>query len=245
MPNISKDITLVISALNEQELIRSTVQETLKSCNAGLNNFEIILINDGSVDKTGPIMDDIAAQYSNISVIHNPTPKGLGCALQTGVNHAKYPHVMLLCGDGGLPGESLPPIFNKIGQADLVIPYMGNLKRIKSPARFYLSRCYTHLLNILFRQKLHYYNGLPVYKTEQLRNLKVISKGFAFQAEIITKLLKSGCSYVQVETKGAEKSNRSVAVNIKGFYEVAKILLNLIWEVFIFSPSRPTTVKCD
>jgi dolichol-phosphate mannosyltransferase len=245
MPTPNKDISLVIAALNEEVLILSTVQEIISNCRDKLTNFELILINDGSTDRTGAIMNEIAQQYPNVQVIHNKIPRNLGCALQSGMQCAKYEYIMLLCGDGGLPGESLPIIFSKIGEADLVIPYMANLKRIKSPARFYLSRCYTNLLNIIFGQKLNYYNGLPVYKTAELRKLKIISKGFAFQAEIITKLLKSGCSYVQVETLGAEKSNRSVAVSFKGFYEIAKILITLIWEVIVFNPSQNKTVPSD
>ncbi len=238
MSDNAKEVSLVIAALNEQDLILSTVHATLDSCKSGLTEYELILINDGSSDRTGDIMDQIARDFVNVRVVHKPVRRGLGCALQTGVEMAKHEHIMLLCGDGGLPGESLPPIFKQIGNADLVIPYMGNLKKIKTTSRFYLSRAYTHLLNILFGQKLKYYNGLPVYKTAQLKRINVISRGFAFQAEIITKLLKSGCNYVEVETKGAEYSNRSTAVSIKGFYEVGKILINLVWEVMVFKPDR-------
>lgn len=241
---MQRDLSIIISALNEQDLIASTVAETLDSCKACLTNYELILINDGSSDGTGRIMEDLAVQYPNVTVIHHEQKKGLGVALQSGLKVSQHEHIMLLCGDGGLPGKSLPPIFNKIGQADLIVPYMSNMKCIKTPFRLFLSKTYTLILNILFWQSLKYYNGLPVYKTKHLKQLKVVSKGFAFQAEIVTKLLKSGCTYIEVETDGAEKTNRSTAVTIKGFYEIAKILLLLVWEIILFSPTKQV-VKHD
>lgn len=242
---MKRNVSIIIAALNEQELIKSTVLDIQKSCCNCLDQYELILVNDGSIDNTGAIMEDLGKQLQFVKVLHHPQKSGLGIALQSGLKIAQFEHTMLLCGDGGLPGESLPPIFNKIGEVDLIIPYMGNLKKIKTPFRYLLSRTYTTILNILFWQKLKYYNGLPVYKTQQLKDINVVSKGFAFQAEIVTKLLKSGCSYVEVETDGAEKTNRSSAVNIAGFYEIAKILLVLVWEVFIFKPVKPSVVKTN
>jgi len=242
---MKRNVSIIIAALNEQELIESTVLDIQKSCCDYLDHYELILVNDGSADNTGIIMEELCKRLQFIKVIHHPHKSGLGIALQSGLKIAQFEHTMLLCGDGGLPGESLPPIFNKIGEADLVIPHMGNMKKIKTPFRYLLSRTYTMILNILFWQNLKYYNGLPVYKTEQLKAINVVSRGFAFQAEIVTKLLKSGCTYVEVETNGAEKTNRSTAVNFAGFYEIAKILLVLVWEVFVFKPVKPTVVKSD
>lgn len=229
---INKNLSLIIAALNEEKLISSTVKAAVTSCLNCLDNFELILVNDGSTDRTGEIMEQICKDLNNVTVIHHSINQGLGAALQHGVKIAKYEYVMLLCGDGGLPGESLPPILSAIGQADLIIPYMSNFKKIKTPFRFYLSKIYTKLFNLIFGQKLNYYNGLPVYKTEMLRNMKIISKGFAVQAEVIIKLLKSGCSYIQIETLGAEGSDRVAVVTMKGCYEVAKILIYLILDVF-------------
>ncbi len=242
---MKRDVSIIIAALNEQDLIESTVFDIQKSCCDCLDNYELILVNDGSTDDTGMLMDGLCKRLPFIKVVHHSQKSGLGIALQSGLKIAQFEHTMLLCGDGGLPGESLPPIFNKIGTADLVIPYMGNMKRIKTPFRYMLSRTYTTILNLLFWQSLKYYNGLPVYKTQHLKSITVVSKGFAFQAEIVTKLLKSGCSYVEVETNGAEKTNRSTAVNIAGFYEIAKILLVLVWEVFVFKPVTTPVVKPD
>jgi hypothetical protein len=143
---------------------------------------------------------------------------------------------MLLCGDGGLPAKSLPAIFNAIGSADIVIPHMTNLRQIKTPLRYFLSRTYTWLLNTLFGFRLNYYNGLPVHRTDLLRHIRIASSGFGFQGEVLVKLLKSGCSYVQVGVLGAEETRRSFALRPGNLLSVAGTLLHLVSEIARFRP---------
>ncbi|HEY0337970.1 MAG TPA: hypothetical protein VGC70_11580, partial [Burkholderiales bacterium] len=168
---------------------------------------------------------------------------GLGACYQRGLQEARCNYVMLLCGDGGLPARSLPAIFEKIGTADIVIPYMTNLRRIKSPLRFVLSRTYSKLLNTLFGFKLHYYNGLPVHRTDLLRSIRITSSGFGFQGEILVKLLKSGCSYVQVGVLGAEETRKSFALRPRNLVSVARTLLHLIAEIVRFRPVPKEVVE--
>jgi glycosyltransferase involved in cell wall biosynthesis len=199
-----------------------------------LETFEIILIDDGSRDQTGQIMDRLASELPHMRVIHNPTNLGLGAAYQRGVREAKLDHVMMLCGDGGLPAASLPPIIEKIGTADIVVPYMTNLAEIKTPMRYLISRTYTNLLNLLSGHRLHYYNGLPVHRRALLEQITITSSGFGFQGEILVKLLKSGCSYVQVGVLGAETTNKTSIFRVRNVFSVTATLLKLLFELIRF-----------
>ncbi len=239
LPNLS----IIVAALNEELLLASTVYAIEKSCRDYLNNYEIILVNDGSTDRTGEIMEDLARKLQNVSVIHHERRSGIGNVLRTGLKVVRYEYTMLLCGDGGVPGESLPPIFEQIGKADIIIPYMSNMRTIKDPFRYFLSRGYTIILNMLFFKNLRYYNGLPVYRTEHLRSLHIVSVSFAFQAEIILKLLKSGCTYVQVATLGAHGAKKRRSFDLQSLYEVAKIVLILIREIWFFNSVKQSLVQ--
>lgn len=230
-------ISLVVPALNEDRVIEHTVHEIIEQVSGRFSEYELILINDGSSDQTGQLMDRIADMHHSIRVMHNDTNIGLGACYQRGVDAARFEYVMMLCGDGGLPSESLPAIFDTIGTADIVVPYMLNLRDIKTNFRYTLSRTYTKLLNFLFRQKLKYYNGLPVHRLDLLRQIKIVSSGFGFQGEILVKLLKARCTYVEVGVLGAEKTNRSTAVSLRNFVNVARTLTHLIVELlFFFDP---------
>jgi dolichol-phosphate mannosyltransferase len=241
-PLLKPTITLVIPALNEEVLITPTVEQILECVEGRFSEYELLLVDDGSTDQTGVLMDRLAKAYPRIRVFHNARNLGLGYSYRLGVSHARYEYVMLLCGDGGLPAASLPAIFDQIGQADIVIPYMRNLVQIKTRGRFLLSRSYTMLLNTLFGLKLRYYNGLAVHRVDLVRAVDVRSDGFGFQGEILVKLLKGGCSFVQVAVDGAEKTNRSSALRFSNILSVTATLLLLIWEIARFDDSRVRAV---
>jgi dolichol-phosphate mannosyltransferase len=226
--------SFVIPALNEEKVVEGVVRAVWRTVSYRLATFEIILIDDGSSDQTGQIMDRLASELAHVRVIHNATNLGLGAAYQRGVREAKLDHVMMLCGDGGLPAASLPPIIEKIGTADIVVPYMTNLAEIKTPMRYLISRTYTNLLNLLSGHRLHYYNGLPVHRRALLDQITITSSGFGFQGEILVKLLKSGCSYVQVGVLGAEATNKTSIFRVRNLFSVTATLLKLVLELVRF-----------
>jgi dolichol-phosphate mannosyltransferase len=201
-------------------------------------------MDDGSTDATGDIMDKLAVELPNVRSIRNPENIGLGSSYQRGLADARKNYLMMLCGDGGMPAASLPPIFAAVGSADIVAPYVTNLREIKSPARYFTSRTYTNLLNLLFGQKIKYYNGLPVHRVDLLRQLRINSTGFAFQGEILTKLLRSGCSMTEVGVAGAEMTKNSTAVRFKSLINIAKVLVLLVWEVRRFDGKQIKRQGC-
>ena len=183
-------------------------------------------------------MDQLAKENSEVRVIHNPKNLGFGNSYQRGLQEARFDYVMLLCGDGGLPAASLPAIFEKIGTADIVVPWMVNLSEIKSAGRYLLSRSYTTLVNLCFGLRLNYYNGLPVYRRELLQKIAVTSGGFGFQAEILVKLIRSGASYVEVGVNGAEETRQSDALRIRNWLSVGRTVYHLFREVSRFNRLR-------
>jgi glycosyltransferase involved in cell wall biosynthesis len=170
----------------------------------------------------------LARELRNVRVLHNTPNIGLGASYQRGVGESRYDYVMMLCGDGGLPAASLPPIIGRIGTADIVVPYMINLRQIKTPLRYLISRSYTHVLNLLSGQRLNYYNGLSVHRRALLAQTKMASSGFGFQGEILVQLLRAGCSFVQVGVLGSETTNKTSAFRAKNLASVVRTLLRLV-----------------
>src|SRR4051812_29961640 len=146
---IRHSTSFVIPALNEENVVEEVVRAVWGTVSCQLVTFEIILIDDGSTDQTGQIMDRLASELRCVRVIHNATNLGLGAAYQRGVREARLELVMFLWGGGGLPAASLRAIIERIGTADIVVPYMTNLGEIKTPIRYLISRTYTNLLNLL------------------------------------------------------------------------------------------------
>lgn len=226
-----ESLSVIVPALNEEGPIKSVAESILVQVDAFFSDYEIILIDDGSTDRTGQIMDELADSHPRIRVLHNRPNCGLGACFQRGVAEARCSHVMMLCGDGGLPATSLPAIFGKVGMADIVAPYMLNLSEIKTPLRYAVSRVYTTLLNTIFGLQLRYFNGLPVHRLDLLRDIEITSSGFAVQGEVLVKLIQAGHSYVEVGVEGAAGKARSSAFRPSNVLSVAGTLGRMLWSV--------------
>jgi dolichol-phosphate mannosyltransferase len=224
-------MSFVVTALNEAANIRATVDQILETTRKWGAPFEILLINDGSTDDTGPIMEELAAQNKNIKVFHNEHNLGLGGAYKRGAAAAQGTYIMLVPGDNAWPSESLDQIIAAVGQADIVIPYQVN-----SQARPLMRRVgswgFTVCINTLFKLPIKYYNGLVVHRTELLREISINTNGFAYQAEALLKLLKRGHSYVEVGTMVTERQGgRSKALRPKNLLSVLQTICYLYQEI--------------
>src|SRR5882757_3881130 len=84
-------ISVLIPALNEEENIRASVLTVIKAAEAANNiPLEIILVDDGSTDRTGEICDQLAAEYPFVQAVHHATNMGQGSAIMDGLRLAKY-----------------------------------------------------------------------------------------------------------------------------------------------------------
>src|SRR4051812_46432882 len=108
MASRGKTISLIVPALNEEGVVGKVVESILKQTSEHFSDYEVILVDDGSTDRTGSIMDRFAERNPRVRVLHNERNIGLGASFRRGLRSARLQYVMLLCGDGGLPAHSLP-----------------------------------------------------------------------------------------------------------------------------------------
>ena len=78
-------VSFVVPALNEEKVVEHVVREIHSHVNNLIQTNEIILIDDGSTDRTGEIMEALARELPNVRVLHNRPNIGLGASYQRGV----------------------------------------------------------------------------------------------------------------------------------------------------------------
>ena len=246
---IGHSISILVAAYNEEVVVEQVVRETHAVVDRMLERYEIILIDDGSTDRTAAIMDALASELAHTRAVHNRTNIGFGASYMRGVEEAQYEYVMLVCVDNGIPARNFPAIISKIGTADIVIPYMRNLKEVKTPLRYFISRTYTAFLNLLSGFHLRYYNGLPVHRTALVRAMPARSTGFGFQGEILVKLLKVGHSFVEVAVDAASKEQQRSGFlrprNIANVIRTCMVLLKEVRAIDRSDRSRPTRSESE
>ena len=95
-------LSLVIPAYNEERAISEIINSAGKVLSSQMDNYEIIVVDDGSTDATF-----LAALSAGATVIKHPTNLGYGNSLKTGINNAKYDYVAICDADGTYKLEEL------------------------------------------------------------------------------------------------------------------------------------------
>ncbi len=161
------------------------------------SDWEILIFNDGSTDRTGAIAERLSHENPRIWVFHHETPRNVGTCYAEAIEYATKSYLILTPGDNENDPRGLDRIFKLAGEADLIVPFTQN-PEVRPALRQGLSGIFTFILNVASRRKLKYYNGTVLHKVALLRQCKLRTKGFGYQADLVLQLLKKGYSYLEV-----------------------------------------------
>jgi len=120
-PPLSHSISLIISAYNEDPIIEDCVLTCINSLSRFFDDYELILINDASTDRTGQLMDELAKKHQNIITIHNKTNLNMGASIQNGMLTAKKDYVTFNAADLPLNPDMYKEIIEKSPDADMIV----------------------------------------------------------------------------------------------------------------------------
>lgn len=234
-----RSVSIFVAAYNEAENLGLTVETLEQALDGAVDEYQIIVVNDGSTDGTGQVADALAASDSNVLALHNPGNKGLGYGWRRAIEAATKTYFVFVPGDNTWPYPSLRDLFASMGRADVITSYPTN-SEIRAPARRVLSSAYTAGLNLLFNLKLHYYHGLTIYPTEYMRSNVITTTGFASMAEALLRAIHAGYSYVAVPCTIEERATgRSNAVNVHNLKSVVGTIGRLFVDLRLRSRRGP------
>lgn len=228
---MGRTLTVIIPALNEEGNLSAAVGTVLEAIGDQFADCELLVFDDGSTDQTGAIADGLAAGNPHIRVIHNPRNMGFGYNYSRGVELARMEYVTMFPGDNEIPGEAVRTILSAVGSADIVVPYIST-PSVRSGSRQLVSAAFVALMNFLFGLQLRYFNGPCVHRRSLLQSVPMRTHGFAYMAAILVRLIRSGCSYVEVPMSlQARQHGRSKAFKAKNIASVLSTIGELLWEV--------------
>ncbi|MDO8503234.1 MAG: glycosyltransferase family 2 protein [bacterium] len=237
---LRKRLSFIVPAFNEERRIGPTVGTIHSVAPKYCRDYEILVVNDKSTDRTGKIIDLLSRKDKKVKVLHNSKNMGMGYSYFRGLDNAKFEYVMTVFGDNDHPPESVGSIISKMGQADIIIPYYKNLHISKTWFRHIVSITYVHLVNYLTGLTIPYYNGVILHRTDLIRQVPKMTTGFGFQAETIVYLAKRGATYLEVDIFNREKkTNSSAAFRLKNILAVSRSFFRLLWNYKIFPRYNP------
>jgi glycosyltransferase involved in cell wall biosynthesis len=125
------ELSVIVPVYNEEEAIESTIRRLFNSLSQFSFEYEIIIINDGSVDKTEKILNNF--NYERVHITKHKINKGYGSAIKTGIKLSKYEWILIVDADGTYPIESVGDLIKETASHDLVI---GSREKIDNAIQF-------------------------------------------------------------------------------------------------------------
>ena len=229
-----KDITIFVSCYNEEDNIIDTFNTIISALVETKFSWEIIVIDDASVDKSRELICTYIKSHPDCDIKLMVREKNVGLAQNyiEGAFMAKGRYYKLVCGDHAEQKQSLAKIFSFLGKADMIIPYFVKVEG-KSFMRDMFSKIYTFMTNIISGYRIKYYNGCALHLTFNIIRWHTDHLGFSFQADLITRLLDQGMSYVEISSTAQErKSGTSTALKLINFLSVGHFLSELLLRRF-------------
>ena len=166
-------ISVFVPALNEELAIEKTIQTLQEAAEeAGGIELEIIIFNDGSTDRTGEIIDELAKRHSFILPVHKQVNRGPGRNFREAVRLARFDRFMAVPGDNNISKDLLVLLMKNNQRADLVLSYYINME-VRGRFRLILSTLFTTIYLLVFNIFVRYIYGVSVLPTQRLREMKL------------------------------------------------------------------------
>jgi len=188
-------------AHNEEANLEGLVAEALETLPSLADTFEIVIVDDGSRDRTGSIADDLTAAHPGIiRAVHHPTNLGYGAALRSGFRAARYDHVAFTDGDRQFRVADIGRLIDRLAapdRPDVVVGY--RIKRADPLVRTLYARAYRLANRVFFGLRVRDVDcACKLFRREALEGLAVESGGAFFSAELLIKLQVAGRTVAEV-----------------------------------------------
>ncbi len=234
-------ISILIPAFNEEEKIISTLNETVKVLDEIDKEYEVIIIDDGSIDDTYKKVSENLHIFSNKVKIERYGPNiGKGYAIKYGFNFATGDYVLFLDADLDLHPSQITN-FLKLMEEHKVDVVMGSKRHKDSvvnypKSREILSNGYYFLIRILFGLPVKdTQTGLKLFKYEALKNgiSKIICKRYAFDLELLVVLHKLGYKIVECPIYLKPSRRYYNRIGLKDIYRVLIDTMAIFYRLYI------------
>lgn len=215
---MKKDISLsvVLPAYNESENIEKTVTHAVSYLKGTFRDYEVIVVNDGSIDGTPEIVERLATSNPRIILVNHPKNLGYGSALRSGFERASLDYIFLMDSDGQFDISDIDRFIPFLESYDVVVGYRE--KRADPFIRSLNARLYHLFIRLLFGLKLKDIDcAFKMFPRSVYRAVRPIESGGAlFSAEFLVKLRQKGFTIREAPVRHfPRRFGRQTGANLK------------------------------
>ena len=229
-------LSVVIPAHNEEGSIAETVESLIQTLSIEEIDHEVLVVNDGSTDRTETILQDLQALYPTLRYINNTAPNGFGLAVREGLDHFTGDAVSIVMADGSDSPQDVVRCFRKLQEGyecvfgsrfikgGRIIDYPPHKLLINRMANVFIKSLFTFNYNDTT-------NAFKCYRREVLEGSQpLISKHFNLTVELPLKAIIRGYSYAVVPISW---TNRKTGISKLKIREMGSRYLFIVLYLFL------------
>src|SRR5215510_16100858 len=218
-------ISAVLPAYNEEENIETATKRVADVLGSlGFRDWEVIVVDDGSIDRTAQIADRLAAEDpTHIRIFHHNPNRGYAEALKTGFTNARYQLIFYTDSDNQFDVTEMPRLLPLIEDADIVNGF--RVYRFDPLTRLVLSWGFNLIVRVIFRIKVRDIDcAFKLFRREVFDKVTIESKKFFVDAEVLAKARYFGFRIVEI---GVRHYPRPAGRSVVGASDIEASLMEL------------------
>ncbi len=224
-------ISAVVPVYNEEDYVERSVQTLKEVLSKGFSDYEILIIESGSTDKTARIADDLAASDPHLRVIHQINREGLGSAIRLGFANSAMDHILYMDADEPFDVAEIARIIPLLENDKVIIGYrIGERESFK---RKLFSSVYNRLVQFFLKLNVKDVNfSMKVVPRPLLKQLKLTANGVFYDAELIAEIRRTGTPIQEIGFKYTVRENGESSL------DRISVVLDTLREFFLYFMKR-------
>lgn len=224
-------ISVIFPAYNEEANIAKAVAQAVDCLNDLFEDWEIIVVNDGSRDRTGTIIDGLAERDGRLVAVHHPRNEGYGAALRSGIQRARRELIFFADSDLQFHLAEMLLLLTWIEQYDIVIGY--RLKRSDPVYRRVNAVGWKVLVRLLLGLKVKDIDcAFKMFRSHAFRMIRIDAVGAMVNTDILVQATRMGLKIREVPVThfprlNGKQTGADLRVILKAFRELFRLIVKL------------------
>ncbi|HEU0209946.1 MAG TPA: glycosyltransferase family 2 protein [Candidatus Udaeobacter sp.] len=222
-----KSLSVVFPAFNEEANIRSVVEDAYRTLPTLAAVFEIIVVNDGSRDRTGEICDRLVEEFRDVRVVHHPRNRGYGAALKSGIKLARHDLIFFTDADGQFDLKEAAALLAQTDDYDIVAGYRA--RRQDPPHRLLFAWGWNILVRLVLGVRIRDIDcAFKVFNRDVFDKVQIQSVGAMVNTEIFAQVSRFGMTVKEMPVshfprRHGKPTGGNITVIARAFRELIRI----------------------
>ena len=231
-PKYNLGLSVFFPCYNEAENVEPLARKTVAVLEPLVSDWELILVNDGSRDKTGEVIDRLGAENPRIRPVHHAKNGGYGAALRTGFRTACKEYVFFTDGDGQFDVREIETLLARRDEADILCGYRQH--RRDQWIRKVNAACWSWLVKRMLRFRCRDVDGaFKLFRRDIFDRVEMKSTGAMISAEILARAHHAGFTMIDIPVThlprtAGHPTGANLRVILRAFKELVKLRKDIV-----------------